>query len=109
MIKVLIYNFASLLDCGSTRRVDKAILTVASSIEVYDDGDIVSLPQKLVYACDVGYGTAPWSRNIGICVAGENGTRFAFGDEMLNDFPECVLGRYTVRFIFTITCVPLIS
>ena len=80
------------LDCGAPRTFENATLVELSDEEVYDEGGVVSLPQRIRYDCSEGYGLVESSHREGTCVGGKNSSQFLFGPELLEDYPQCVLG-----------------
>ena len=80
------------LDCGAPRTFENATLVELSDEEVYDEGGVVSLPQRIRYDCSEGYGLVESSHREGTCVGGKNSSQFLFGPGMLEDYPQCVLG-----------------
>ena len=83
-------------DCGTPRTLDNATLNIKISKEVYEDESVISLPQLISYDCSAGYGLVESSHKDGICVGGNPSvnwsSQFLFGFEMVEDYPQCVLG-----------------
>ena len=89
-------EYLLILDCGTPRTLDNATLNINISIEVYVEESVISLPQLISYNCSAGYGLVESSHKAGVCVGGNPSvnwsSQFLFGLEMLEDYPQCVLG-----------------